>query len=223
MLNAVYTYGKSIDDASSIGGGSQVIVQDTNNLLLQRGLSTFDERQQLRLNYTYEIPLGDRHRFAQKGFSSALIGNWRLSGTIAAHTGTPYSAYDYNSACEILPGVYSERANAVSNPNLPASQQTPLEWFNTAAFTAPVGSCIGNAGRDTIIGPGAFTWNAQLAKTFAFGRDQQRHLEVRWESNNVTNTPNFTGLSTIVNSTTFGRVSGAATMRTMDFLTRINF
>jgi len=223
MLNATYTYGKSIDDASSIGGGAQAIVQNSKDFAAQRGLSTFDQRQQFRLNYTYEIPLGDRHRFAQKGLTSAFIGNWRLSGTVSAHSGTPFTAMDYNSACEILPGVYSERASAVSNANLPAGQQTPLSWFNTAAFTAPVGGCIGNAGRDTIIGPGAFTWNAQLGKTFAFGRDQTRHLEVRWESNNVTNTANFTGLSTVVNSSTFGRVVGAASMRTMDFTTRLNF
>lgn len=223
MLNALYVYGKSIDDASNIGGGGAVIVQNSNDLLGQRGLSTFDERHQFRLNYTYEIPLGDRHRFAQKGFSSAVIGNWRLSGTVAAHSGMPFTAQDYDSACEILPGTYSERANAVANPNLPSGQQTPLHWFNTAAFVAPVGSCIGDAGRDTITGPGAFTWNAQLAKTFAFGRDQQRHLEVRWESNNVLNTPNFTGLSTVVNSSTFGRVVGAATMRTMDVTMRVNF
>jgi hypothetical protein len=39
----------------------------------------------------------------------------------------------------------------------------------------------------------------------------------------VTNTPSFTGLSTVVNSSTFGRVTGAASMRTMDFTTRLNF
>ena len=35
---------------------------------------------------------GDRHRFAQKGWVGGLFGNWRLSGNIAAQTGTPFTA-----------------------------------------------------------------------------------------------------------------------------------
>jgi trimeric autotransporter adhesin len=222
MINGIYTFGKSIDDASSIGGGTQVIVQNINDLQAERSLSSFDEEHQFRLNYTWEIPLGDRHRFAQQGVNAALFGNWRMSGTVTAHSGTPFTAQVDNSTCQILPGMYSERANEVASPNLAAGQQTTSQWFNTAAFTVPTG-CSGDAGRNTIIGPGAFTWNAQMSKTFAFGRDQTHDLELRWESNNVTNTPNFTGLSTVVNSSTFGRVTGAATMRTMSFQTRINF
>jgi outer membrane receptor for Fe3+-dicitrate len=79
------------------------------------------------------------------------------------------------------------------------------------------------AARNTIIGPGMFTWNAQIAKTFDFGKDGQHRLDLRWEITNLTNTPNFTGLSTVVNSTTFGRVLGAAGMRSMNVTTRFNF
>ncbi len=46
--------------------------------------------------------------------------------------------------------------------------------------------------------------------------------DLRWEITNLTNTPNFTGLSTLVNSTTFGEVAGAD-MRTMDIVTRFTF
>jgi len=106
---------------------------------------------------------------------------------------------------------------------LPAGEQTPLHFFNTAAFTVPVGTCTGSAARNTIIGPGGFTWNAQLAKTIAFGRDQNYRLDLRWEVNNLTNTPTFVGLSTVVNSSSFGRVLGAAGMRSMSFTTRVNF
>jgi trimeric autotransporter adhesin len=81
----------------------------------------------------------------------------------------------------------------------------------------------GDAARNTITGPGAFTLSAQLAKTFSFGRDHNRRVDFRWEVNNLTNTPNLTGLSTVVNSATYGRVQGASGMRTMDFMTRVNF
>ena len=43
-------------------------------------------------DHYYELPFGDRHRFAQKGAGAAVFGNWRLSGNIAAHSGTPFTA-----------------------------------------------------------------------------------------------------------------------------------
>src|SRR6185436_14163315 len=96
-LNAIYTYGKSLDNASTIGGGGQVIAQDINDLAAERGLSSFDMRHQFRFNYTYEFPLGDRHRFAQRGVLAAAFGNWRMTGNITMHSGTPFTARVFDS------------------------------------------------------------------------------------------------------------------------------
>jgi hypothetical protein len=68
-----------------------------------------------------------------------------------------------------------------------------------------------------------FTWSAQFAKTIPFGRDHQHRVDFRWEIKNLTNTPNLTGLSTLVNSVTFGQVSGAGAMRAMDIVMRFTF
>src|SRR5205807_7358721 len=43
-IQGLYTYSKSIDDASVIGGGSSVLAQNDRNLRAERGLSTFDQR-----------------------------------------------------------------------------------------------------------------------------------------------------------------------------------
>jgi hypothetical protein len=228
MVNGTYTFSKSLDDASSIGGGGQVVVQDDNNLGAERGLSSFDVRHQFRVNYMYELPFGDRKRWATKGWERSALGNWRFSGSFTAHTGTPYTARVAIGACSIIPGVYSERATQVGDPNLPASERTTAKWFNTAAFTVPVGPtgapvCIGDAARNTITGPGLFTWNASLAKTIPFGRDGLRRLDFRLDTNNLLNHVNYSGISTFVNSVTFGSVTGAGAMRSMSFTTRVNF
>ncbi len=68
-----------------------------------------------------------------------------------------------------------------------------------------------------------FTWSAQFAKTFPLGRDRQHRLDLRWEITNLANTPNLTGLSTLVNSTTFGQVTGAGAMRAMNIVARFTF
>src|SRR4030095_538674 len=50
-----YTLAKSIDDASSIGGGARVVAQDDRNLAAERGLSSFDRRHQLTGDLVLEL------------------------------------------------------------------------------------------------------------------------------------------------------------------------
>jgi hypothetical protein len=225
MLQGLYTYGKSIDNASSIGGGAPVVAQNDNNFALERGLSSFDIRHQLRANYAYELPFGERKRWAHKGWQAAAFGNWTLSGNTTLQTGTPFTARVLGGTVDNggVGAGFSTRADQVGNPSLPAGQRDPLHFFNTAAFALPPSGRFGDAGRNTIPGPGLFTFNFSVARRMSFGRDKQRRLDLRWEVSNLTNTPNFTGLSTVVNSATYGRVLGARAMRTMDFVLRMNF
>ncbi len=225
MIQGLYTYGKSIDDASSIGGGAPVVVQDDRNFRLERGLSSFDIRHQFRGSYVYELPLGERKRWARKGWQAAAFGNWSLSGNITAATGTPFTARVLGTAADNsgTGSNFSERADQVGNPSLTADQRSPLHFFDTTAFALPPTGRFGNAARNTIPGPGNITFNFALARRIPIGRDQQHRLDFRWEVSNLTNTPNFTGLSTVVNSATYGRVLGTRPMRTMDFVLRVSY
>lgn len=200
-------------------------MQNPEDLQAEYGRSSFDVRHQLRANYTYDLPLGGRHRFAQKGFTGALFGEWRLSGNIALHSGSPFTAEVLGTGAGNTGGggAFALRADQICNPSLPASEQSALHFFNAACFVVPATGQFGDAARNTIEGPGSFSWNAQIAKTFTFGKDQNHRLDVRWEVTNLTNTPNFTGLSTVVNSSTYGRVTSVSGMRSMDFMTRFNF
>jgi hypothetical protein len=222
MLNGTYTYSKSIDNASSIGGGQQLIAQDSGDPSAERGLSSFDMRHQLRIGYMYELPFGERKRWANGGWTGSVFGNWRFSGSFTAHSGTPFTARVFSGSCSVVGGIFSERANQVGDPNLPASERTTALWFNTAAFALPSG-CIGDASRNSITGPGQFVWNAGLSKTIPLGRDGLRRVDFRINTTNLLNHVNYTGLSTVMNSATFGSVTGAGSMRSFSFTTRVNF
>ncbi|HET9401284.1 MAG TPA: carboxypeptidase regulatory-like domain-containing protein [Candidatus Acidoferrales bacterium] len=226
MFQATYTYSKSIDDASSIGGGAKTVVMEDPLFFLERGLSSFDMRHQVTGTYLYELPFGERKKWARKGVSAAILGNWRINGTAQWHTGTPFTAI-YQEAADFsgAGGGFSARANQIGDPNaLPANgARTITEIFNTAAFGIPAAGTFGDAGRNTIEGPGFFTLGASLSRTIQLGRDGQHRLDFRWETTNVTNHPNFTGIDTTINSSTFGRVTGIGGMRTMDMVLRLNF
>lgn len=225
MVMGTYTYGKSLDNASSIGGGAQVVVQDDANFDAERGLSSFDMRHQFRSFFVWELPFGERKRWAKKGWQASLLGNWSLNGNATITTGTPFTARLLGAASNNsgTGNNFSERPDALGNPNLSSSQRTPLHFFDTTAFVQPPAGRFGNAARNTIAGPGTVQFNMSAGKFMRFGKDNQRRLEFRWEAQNIFNTPNFTGLGTALGSTNYGRVLGARQMRTMDLQMRVNF
>jgi carboxypeptidase family protein len=222
MFIARYTYSKSLDDASTIGGGGQTVIQNNADPHADYGLSSFDTRHQFFGMFSYQLPFGERQRFATKGWKKNVFGAWRLNGMFNAHSGTPYTVrvFSKNPSCQNVPGTNSQRADQNGNPVL--SNPTVQEWFNTAEFRIPTG-CFGDAPRNSVIGPGFFTINSGLTKTVQFGRDGLRRLDFSWNAANLLNHPNFTGLSTVLGSKTFGQITSVGAMRTMTFTTRFNF
>jgi hypothetical protein len=222
MFMARYTYSKSLDNASTIGGGGQTVIQNNADPAGDYGLSSFNMTHQFLGMFSYQLPFGDRQRFATKGWQKDVFGAWRVNGSFTAHSGTPFTVrvFSKNQACQNVPGTNSERADQSADPAL--SNPTVLEWFNTAAFSIPT-ACFGVAPRNSVVGPGAFTINSGVTKTIQFGRDGLRRLDFSWNASNLLNHPNYSGLSTVLGSSTFGQITSVAGMRTMTFTTRFNF
>jgi hypothetical protein len=95
-------------------------------------------------------------------------------------------------------------------------------FFNLAAFTVPAAGTFGTAGRDTITGPGQFVVNLSLARSINLNSERRR-LEFRVDSTNTFNHVNPTGLITIVNSSQYGLITNAATMRQITATVRLRF
>jgi Carboxypeptidase regulatory-like domain len=225
MLQGMYTYSKSLDNASSIGGSTPVVVQQDGNYAAERGLSSFDMRHQFRLFSMYELPLGERSRWANHGWKKHAFGNWRLLNIITWHTGTPLTALLGGNASNNsgTGSNFSERTDQIAAPDLGICGGPALGFFNTAAFAAPLPGEYGDEHRGAIEGPCQFNWSLSLAKSFRFGPEQRHTLNASWEIQNLANTANFSGVGTALGSTTFGRVTSVGSMRTMDFMIRFNY
>ncbi|MGI9101995.1 MAG: TonB-dependent receptor domain-containing protein [Terriglobales bacterium] len=221
-LGGSYTFSKSIDNASSIGGGAGVVAQNDQDLAAERGLSSFDQRHRLTADYVYEFPLGTNKRWLGAGGTLAhIFGDWQWSGNFSLASGFPFTARVLGAFFDVASGVNGTlRANMTGQP-IALADPSVAEWFNTAAFTPPPPGQFGDAGRNTIIGPRTWAVNMALAKTINLG--ETKNLELRWQANNVFNTPQFTGLDTVVNSRTFGQVITAGAMRRMTLLARFRF
>jgi trimeric autotransporter adhesin len=238
-VSGTYAYSKSIDDASSIGGGGTVVAQNPFDIAADRGLSSFDQRHKFTGNWTYELPFGENHRFAQRGALSHILDGWQWSGDFTIGSGFYFTPRVLGNSLDIGRGVSgSLRANATGAP-VSLGNPTTLEWFNTAAFcsppssfgssapasgatcTNPNGSSFGDAGRNTIEGPGQITFNMNLAKIITI--KESRALELRFQAANIFNTAHFTAINTVVNSLTYGEVTSAGSMRRVTMVARFRF
>jgi hypothetical protein len=226
-MSGFYTWSKSIDDAANIGGNGHNVPQNSFDLIAERALSNFNVGQKLVVNHTYELPFGGQRRFLNRGgFGSRIIGDWQLSGVATLQTGLPLTAaVAGNQSNNNGSGVFaSERPDATGVPvSLPRSQRTTLDFFNTGAFALPESGEVGTAGRNTIMGPGAVTFNMSLGRFFTFSREKGIRGRFSINANNIFNHPNYAGVATTINAQNFGWVTSVAAMRSLNVALRFNF
>ena len=221
-LGGTYTYSKSIDDASSIGGGATVVAQNDLDIAAERSLSSFDQRHRFAADYLYELPLGkDKKWLTKSGPAQTIFGGFALSGNVTLASGLPFSPRFFGRGSDLSRGVTgSARPDRV--PGQPITLVSPGigEWFNTAAFAAPAG-VFGTAGRNIIIGPGTVQMDMALSKNIQL-REMQG-MELRLSASNVFNTVHFSTIDTAFGSPTFGQVTGAGNMRKAQLTARYRF
>ena len=217
--NALYTFSKSIDDASSIGGGGVTVAQNDQNISAERGLSSFDQRHVLSLNFIYSSPFGENGVIKTSGLREKLLKDWQFTGGVNASSGLPFTARVLGNLADIG-GTGATGSGRAQATGIPVSSDSGL--FNLGAFTTPAPGTYGDAGRNTIIGPSRLTLNIGFGRSFRVHDDRKR-LEVRVESNNITNTPNITSFNTVVNASNYGLPLAVNGMRTVTATARLRF
>lgn len=248
-----YTYSKAEDNAASVGGaastrffrmggpgglggGSAIAaaasplapVQNPADLNAEWALSGFNPTHSVRAFVRYQLPFGDRMRFLNNGGMLAnILSNWSVMDITSFTSGLPSTAFVAGNASNNVSGLApfgGLRADATGVPvALPSSEQSTLQYFNTAAFAVPAAGEFGNAGRNTIPGPHSLNFDLSLDRRITISRERNLSADIRLATSNTFNLVNYSGLSTIVNSSTFGRVTGVNSMRTMTLSVRFRF
>jgi hypothetical protein len=217
--NLLYTFSKSIDDASSIGGGGTSYAQNANDLSAERGLSAFDRRHVLSGNFVLTSPVGEQGYLRGRGFVENLLKDWTLNGNLTAETGLPLTAKVGGNQSNIAGtgAIGSGRAQATG-----LAVDAGSGPFNLLAFTTPVPGTFGNAGRDTIPGPGLFNLNLSFGRSWKV-IDERKRIEIRVDSSNTLNKVNITGYYTTVNATNYGLPSNVGSMRAVTATLRLRY
>jgi hypothetical protein len=229
-FSVTYTLSKLLDYVSSLHlagpapiltTGDNDLAQNPFDLLAEHGPSLFDARHRVTSNFSWDVPVEPG-----PGPWRALASRWSLSGILTASSGTPFTVYDSTNVSLQAPappisGVFASRPNLVGDPN--AGPHTPDQWVSRDAFQRldPVADAgkFGNAGRNIVRGPGHFTLDLVLAKSFPLG--SRRSAQFRVEFLNATNQTNFALPVTDLASPNFGRIIDAGPARVIQFGLRL--
>ena len=201
-LQGAYTYGKSIDDASSTsvadtGGTPNGATHFPDDITLDRGLSGFDVRNRLVINGSWDLP-GN----GLSGVARHILGGWNLNGIMTLANGnhaTVQMAFVNTSRSQGTVSI----ADPVDRPNLiPGGDNNPIlhggrnpdEYFDFTQFEPAPAGYLGDLARGTIENPGIATFDFSLLKNISLG--ENRRLEFRAEFFNIFNRTNFSQAGT---------------------------
>jgi carboxypeptidase family protein/TonB-dependent receptor-like protein len=206
-----YAWGKIIDAGSeSANSNPGTFANSTPTLWFDerngRGLADFDIRQNLTVNYIWEVP-------SLKADPRALqwvLNGWQSGGILHIASGEPFTPIITGDPLG-MKGDQFDRPDVVAGPGCSGSRVNPgnpLHYIKTQCFAFPNPSTrFGDAGRNILIGPGILNLDTSLVRNI--GGSEKFHAQFRAEFFNVLNHTNFASPVVTTNNTSLFGANGA--------------
>jgi hypothetical protein len=197
---ASYAYSKAI------ALGDTAAVQDQQDWMADKALSSLDMRQHFVGSAVYQLPFGQGRQFGTNWnrITNGFLGGWAFAPIFTVSTGMPLNITVNGNPSNT--GSGADRPNVVGNWQL--ANPSVAEWFNTAAFVANAPYTYGDAGRNIIRGPGLVDLDLALHKSFRI--TERVSAQLRIESFNATNTPALGPPNTVLGNPLFGQITATA-------------
>jgi hypothetical protein len=223
LVNAAYTWGRSIDDNSDVlgvlinDGPAQQNPRDNRN---NRAVSQFDINQRLVLTHSWE-PRWFRN--SPNAFAKYALGGWGFSGIASFRSGFPVTFLagarrGITDPITVLGGGGNVRPNAAGDftfdPRPAGSAGAPFglnadptvrisSYAAQLGLSQPLLGNFGNLGRNVrrLNGERNFDWN--VYKNFAVR--ERAYFQIRAEFYNVFNNVSFQDVDRTITSPTFGQ------------------
>jgi hypothetical protein len=240
---ATYTFSKALGTTSF----TPVV---PNNEAWNYGRLSTDRRNNLQINYSYEIPnTANKLGFKPLG---VITDHWTLSGIISFVSGAPY-----NPSCSVASGAtpdytgtpdVSARCLIVGNPlsNIPVAGGNGRNYFNPGAFSLPA---IATGPNNSIVGPPVLgnlgggsgdlslphttNFDVTMTKNILLGHSEKRVLRIQAQAYNVFNHTEISGIGTgiqfspttgaITNASSLGYTNATLPNRILAFTARLQF
>jgi hypothetical protein len=213
-----YTYSKSIDDAGLGGGTGGLVAQNWLNLSAERGLSNFDQRHLLNLTMQYSTGVGVAGGTLLGGWRGVVVKDWTIVTNMNVGSGLPLSP---TCARCTLGGSTSGGTVRPEYTGVDLYNSQPGMYLNALAYIDPLPGQFGNAGRNSIEGPGQFSLSASMQRTFRI--TDRYNADLRFDSSNPLNHVVFGSYITQYGNTQFGFPTGPNGMRNVRVTLRLRF
>jgi hypothetical protein len=219
QFGASYTYSKAMDSSSATIAGDAFSNSITSWFWfapqISHSVSDFNVPHSAVINAIWQVPVPQSF----KGPLKAVLGGWETGGILKLNNGIPTtpiiagdplqvenSGSDAFSIPSRVPGCDPVNHNFKSNPGgvflgyiNPNCYTVPMATSDIASQCVPfakiVGSCsnlLGNAGRNSIIGPSLFNFDFSLYKNIPVTKIRESfNVQFRAEFFNVLNRANF--------------------------------
>ncbi len=203
QLRGVYTWASNLDDGSawntSVSANTPAFVMYPGNPKLDYGLAATNIRNAAAINGTWDLPFGADLVHQCRSRNAPI----RSADGRSAASRPCKVAFLFRRSLAITPPAMATlaiRCVLISILTFMAAftQRVLSQWFNPAAFTAPYPGTFGDAGRDTLSGPGLADLDVSLAKSTTIR--EGLHAQFRAEFFNVLNHSNFTTPNAVVYS-----------------------
>ena len=219
--NVNYTWSHCIGDFTQGGSTPNVGTGylDPNNRRFDRGNCVSDRRHIFNLTVVAQTP-----RFSNNLVRAVGTG-WQLGAIYRVTSGTPLAVT--TTLDRQLSGTSGQRpVQILADPY--CAQKTVGCWLNPNAFAQPALGTLGNMGPYNVFGPKFFEVDIALSRRFSIL--ERLNMEIRGEAFNLTNsfrpgntTTGASGLTTTLNSGTFGQVLNALDPRIMQVAVKFAF
>lgn len=187
-LQASYTWGKALDDTSSVSGGlgatgavAQAYPQNPFDTHAEKGPATFDVGQAFTLSVVQDLHV-ENWGFLVNANRKVTAG-WQLLGISTITSGSPFTIY--SGVQQTGAGSNgADRPDQIAKPHLSTARKVREDYFgrgaNNASFfsipinlpngTGPNQGRFGSLGRDTFRGPAFYNYDFALIKDTPFGK-----------------------------------------------------
>ena len=186
MFKGAYTLSKAMNYGTDADGRATLSWNTPSELWRNWSPAGFDRRHNFQMGFAWALP-GQSVDGSYNSIGHAIFGDWQLNGVIAAFTGSPFTMTA--SGTVLNTPSNTQTADQVGDYNILGNIGNAGKWFDTASFVNPTGVRFGNTGRNQFYGPGAWTTDLSIFRSFALGG--QRRLEARVQGNNIFNHPVF--------------------------------
>ena len=184
-----------------------------------------------KANFTYNLPMGNRHKLSGNSVVNKVIGDWNVAGIFTLQSGTPFSILSGRATLNRSSRLHQQHRRHFADPRptegcLPVAHTGNGPYYvaasalgsdgravapdGTAAFTGqiftePGAGTIGTMQKAMLNAPGVWNLDFMISKEIKI--HESKSVQFRMDSTNFFNhTTWYVGDQTLT-STTFGKIT----------------